>query len=50
VRVPDDAARLVVLLGAAGQHSAADSVWYDDLEVVQLAPCAKQETSRGSRQ
>jgi len=36
VQVPEEAGRLVVLLGAAGQSTAADTAWYDDVEVVEI--------------
>lgn len=35
--VPPDAGALVLLLGVGGQRRAADSIWFDDVEVYRLA-------------
>jgi hypothetical protein len=42
VQVPEEAARLIVLLGAAGQRTPADQAWYDDVEVVEVVMPTKQ--------
>jgi len=36
VEVPDDTARLVILLGVGRQQSADDSAWFDDIELYRL--------------
>ena len=36
VEVPENAGKLVILLGASGQRSIEDIVWYDDVELYQL--------------
>ena len=36
VEVPDEVGRMVILLGARGQKSSDDVVWYDDVELYQL--------------
>ena len=36
VEVPEPAGKLVILLGAAGQPSAADVAWFDDVELYRI--------------